>query len=107
MYSSSHIIPLFIGEPKVTKLISDILLDRYRIYVQPINYPTVARGEERLRLSPSPLHTDEMIEKFVQSAKEVWNELELKKLSDYHANPSMTHKFFPIVSKSTKLSFLY
>ena len=107
MYSMSHIVPLFIGDPKVTKHVSDILLDSYKIYVQPINYPTVNRGEERLRLSPSPLHTDQMISHFVSSVKAVWKELGLRHLSDYHANPHLSPKFYQKSSKASQLMYSY
>jgi 5-aminolevulinate synthase len=75
--TESHIIPMFIGDPVKTKLVCDLLLKDHQIYVQPINYPTVPRGQERLRLAPGPLHTPELIEEFVQAAKVVWRDLEL------------------------------
>lgn len=75
--TESHIIPMFIGDPIKTKLVSDMLLKEHHIYVQPINYPTVSRGQERLRLAPGPLHTPDLIEEFIQAAKSVWNELGL------------------------------
>ena len=70
--SESHIVPLFIGCPTACKDVSDTLLGKYGIYVQPINYPTVPKGEELLRLSPGPLHTPDKIEDFVGAAKEIW-----------------------------------
>lgn len=106
MQSMSHIVPLFIGDPKVTKHVSDLLLEEHEIYVQPINYPTVAKGEEWLRLSPSPLHTDEMIDHFVFSARKVWSELGLWNLSDYHKNPHLSAKFYNPM-KTSKLIYAY
>ena len=75
--SESHIVPLFIGNPNVCKSVSDTLLKEHGIYVQPINYPTVPRGEELLRLSPGPLHTPKLIEEFIVAAKQVWKKFDL------------------------------
>lgn len=85
MSSESHIVPLFIGSPTKCKEVSDVLLKEYRIYVQPINYPTVPRGEELLRLSPGPLHTPDKIEYFVAAVKEVWTRFGLTDYAEYHS----------------------
>ncbi len=68
----SHIVPVMVGEAKACKAISDELLDRFDIYVQPINYPTVTRGTERLRITPSPFHSDADIDRLVAALGQIW-----------------------------------
>jgi len=78
MSSTTHIVPLMIGDPVKAKRTSDILLAEYGVYVQPINYPTVPRGTERLRFTPGPSHTPEMMRELVDALVEIWDRLELK-----------------------------
>jgi len=81
MPSESHIVPILVGDPKLCKKASDMLLSNFSIYVQPINYPTVPKGKERLRITPSPLHDEKMIDYLVDSLKKVWKELNISIIS--------------------------
>ena len=75
----SHIVPLIVGDPQHTKTISDMLLDRFGIYVQPINYPTVPRGTERLRFTPSPVHGPREMEALVHALDSLWSHCALNR----------------------------
>ncbi|WP_455373522.1 5-aminolevulinate synthase [Limibacillus halophilus] len=76
--SQSHIVPILVGEARRCKELTDILLLDFGIYVQPINYPTVPRGTERLRVTPSPLHDDKAMRYFVESLRQAWAKVGLK-----------------------------
>jgi 5-aminolevulinate synthase len=78
MNSTTHIVPLMVGDPVKAKKISDILLAEYGVYVQPINYPTVPRGTERLRFTPGPAHTAEMMRELTRALVEIWDRMDLK-----------------------------
>ncbi len=76
----THIVPLMVGDPVKCKALSDRLIHEYGIYVQPINYPTVPRGTERLRFTPSPFHTNAMMEQLIEALHNIWDEFELERV---------------------------
>ncbi len=78
--NESHMVPVIINNPILSKKISEILLDEYSIFVQHINFPTVARGTERLRITPTPLHTISMIQELVDALTNIFDRLNLRKL---------------------------
>ena len=79
MANQSHIVPVMVGDPVLCRAASDMLLREHNIYVQPINYPTVPRGTERLRITPIPLHSDDDIEALVAGLLDIWEQLPLQK----------------------------
>ena len=79
MAGDTHIVPVMVGDPVKAKKISDVLLAEYGIYVQPINYPTVPRGSERLRFTPGPAHDEGMMRDLVDALVEIWGRFELRK----------------------------
>jgi 5-aminolevulinate synthase len=85
MDNDSHIVPVLVGDPVHTKLISDMLLADHGVYVQPINYPTVPRGTERLRFTPTPFHSDDMMRKLVSAMEKLWAHCNVARMGGHAA----------------------
>jgi 5-aminolevulinate synthase len=83
MATETHIVPVMVGDPDLCKQATDLLLDRHGIYIQPINYPTVPRGTERLRITPTPAHDLRLIRQLAEAMVSVWHELDLPLGNDY------------------------
>lgn len=81
--TETHIVPVMVGDPELCKQASDLLLERHGVYIQPINYPTVARGTERLRITPTPAHDVRLIQQLADALVSVWQELDLPLGGDY------------------------
>jgi 5-aminolevulinate synthase len=85
MDNDSHIVPVLVGDPVHAKLISDMLLADHGVYVQPINYPTVPRGTERLRFTPTPFHSDDMMRKLVSAMEKLWAHCNVARMGGHAA----------------------
>jgi len=97
MLSDTHIVPVMVGDPEKCKAASDLLLTDHSIYIQPINYPTVARGTERLRITPTPYHDDILLDQLAAALVDVWNRLALPlngqtQVEAMLANPRLRHQ---------------
>ena len=79
MKNESHIVPVMIKDPIKTKMLADYLMDQFGIYVQPINYPTVRKGTERVRVAPSPLHTDADVDYLIAAMSNLWGQCALSR----------------------------
>jgi 5-aminolevulinate synthase len=77
LHSDTHIVPLMVGDPEKCKMASDLLLIEHGIYIQPINYPTVPKGTERLRITPTPYHEDHLVDALADALVDVWERLDL------------------------------
>ncbi len=91
MSSDSHIIPVSVGDPVLCREAARLLLEGFGIYVQPIDYPTVPRGTERLRITPTPFHNDRLIDRLAAGLRETWETLELPRETNVIPIPSTMH----------------
>ena len=97
MPSDTHIVPVLVGDPDLCKQASDHLLEKHGIYIQPINYPTVPRGTERLRITPTPLHDDALITSLADALTETWNAIGIPFASERPAEEARSMDVTPLV----------
>jgi 5-aminolevulinate synthase len=98
MPSQTHIVPLLVGDPELCKKASDRLLEVHGLYIQPINYPTVPRGTERLRITPTPFHSDALIGDLVSALRETWEALGIPFAADQRPAQQRTNRIIPLVT---------
>lgn len=97
MPSETHIVPILVGDPELCKMASDRLLGKHGIYIQPINYPTVPRGTERLRVTPTPFHSDELINVLKAALAETWDALGIPYASSDKPAVAKSDRVIPLV----------